>query len=118
MEAFNISLEKQKLDTYAAYQVRNQTLSLGNRFWSLDNGDKLAALAHEYRHSRQNPWKFMSVALQRVLTGKGHEYGSQLEDEAFAYQYQVYEAIGASPVFIQHYLETRHLAPPCSVPLS
>jgi hypothetical protein len=78
----------------AAYSHLQGKLYLGRTFWDLSDGEKIAVLAHEYRHFRQNPPKRFSRQLAQLIgLGRLH-YTSLIEDEAFAYEKQAQAALG------------------------
>ena len=82
----------------AAYRYNEDTLYLGEAFWQLSDGQKVTVLAHEYRHSRQNFGKRMSVQLAQWMgLGQLQAY-SPLEDEARDYERQAAIALGIQPL--------------------
>lgn len=92
----SLSLYPMPKDTeaIAAYRHINGRLYLGNAFWRLSDGQKVAVLAHEYRHSQQSLPKRISRQLAQ-LAGMGHfDYQSPIEEEAFAYERQALSAVG------------------------
>lgn len=78
----------------AAYRHLDGKLYLGKAFWALPDGQKIAVLAHEYRHFRQNPPKRFSRQLAQLMGGGRLHYTSTIEDEAFAYEKQAQAALG------------------------
>lgn len=82
----------------AAYEKLGGKLYIGNDFWVLNDGEKAAILAHEFRHSRQNWPKVLSHRLAQLIGGGQFHYQSSLEAEAFAYERQVRSAFGLSPL--------------------
>lgn len=82
----------------AAYEKLGGKLYLGDDFWVLNDGEKAAILAHEYRHSRQSWPKVLSHRLAQLIGGGQLHYQSSLEAEAFAYERQVRSALGLSPL--------------------
>jgi hypothetical protein len=82
----------------AAYEALSGTLYIGNDFWALNNGEKVAILAHEYRHARQNWAKQISVRLAQCMWAGQLSEHSRLENEAFDYERQVRAALGLPPL--------------------
>lgn len=80
--------------TLAAYDKLSGKLMIHPGFWGLNDGEKAAVLAHEYRHSRQNWPKKISVQLAQLVAGGQLRYQSQLEAEAFDYERQARSALG------------------------
>jgi hypothetical protein len=78
----------------AAYRHIDGKLYLGQNFWHLSDGQKVAVLAHEYRHSRQNAPKRIGTMLAQLLGGGQLRYASRIEDEAFDYERQAQSALG------------------------
>jgi hypothetical protein len=93
----------------AAYDKNDETLRIGTAFWQHRDGDKAAFLIHEYRHYRQNRAKVIGVLLAKLLSGRFTQYPSALEDEAFLYQHEAYQALGLPSRTIEEYLEVRDL---------
>lgn len=88
---FNASAETRVI---AAYRHLDGKLYLGQAFWQLSDGQKVAVLAHEYRHARQNLPKRISRQLAQIAGGGRLHYQSMIEDEAFAYERQAQAALG------------------------
>jgi len=78
----------------AAYRHIDGKLYLAQMFWQLSDGQKVAVLAHEYRHYRQNLPKRISRQLAQIAGGGQLRYRSLIEDEAFAYERQAQTALG------------------------
>jgi hypothetical protein len=98
-------------EIYAGYdQVRDQ-LILGPAFWKLSNGHKAATLAHEFRHARQNYPKIVSDKLTQLITLRGHTDYCKVEDEAYLYQKNFYQALGIDSLEVDYYLHERGLNP-------
>jgi hypothetical protein len=93
-ESLSIYAMPNGTETIAAYRHITGRLYLGHAFWRLSDGQKVAVLAHEYRHYRQNPAKRISRQLAQ-LAGMGRfDYQSPIEEEAFAYERQALDALG------------------------
>lgn len=88
----------------AAYEPWSGKLYIGTAFWALDDGEKAAILAHEYRHARQNWPKVISHRLAQWLIHGQLQYHAPLESEAFDYERQARAALGLSPLTAQRSL--------------
>jgi hypothetical protein len=80
----------------AAYRYSQDTLYLGPAFWRLSEGQKVAVLAHEYRHSRQNAGKRISYQLAQWMSMGQLQNNSPMETEAMAYEREAELALGGS----------------------
>lgn len=80
----------------AAYEKASGKLLIYPAFWALSDGEKVATLAHEYRHARQNWAKKISVHLGQLVAGGRLAYDSRLEAEAFDFERQARFAMGLS----------------------
>ncbi len=69
------------------------SLKINTPFWQMPDGYKAATLVHEYRHSRQNWGKLLSVFGTKILTGD-FSYPSRIEDDAFLYEQEAIRAMG------------------------
>ncbi|MBY0403317.1 MAG: hypothetical protein K2X66_05430 [Cyanobacteria bacterium] len=102
--------ETEEQGAIAAFDPRNKTLHFGEPFWAMADGHKAAAIAHEYRHSRQNIPKMISTRITQMMTGKFLDYPCLVEDEAHLYQQEFYRAIGMSDEEVLPYLKARDLS--------
>jgi hypothetical protein len=93
----------------AAFNFMNKNLHFGEPFWAMADGHKAAAIAHEYRHSRQNMPKMISTRITQMMTGKFLDYPCLVEDEAHLYQQEFYRAIGMNDEEVLPYLKARDL---------
>jgi len=94
----------------ASYVWQSNDLYLGPGFWRLQEGEKAAALAHEYFHYRQNRLWMIADTFVEAVSGKLSEYGSRTEDEAHLYQWCAYRAMRMSPSdIVQGYFSRRKL---------
>jgi hypothetical protein len=76
---------------YAAYSPAFKYVALNESMFNLNDGLKASIIAHEFRHSRQAPSKFILAGLYLVISGElPTEY---YEDEAEVYQQKVYYAL-------------------------
>lgn len=94
----------------AAYHPVFNNLYICQPFWEMKDGDKAAVLAHEYRHSRQNLPKMFSDRIAQLLSLKINEYPCHIEDEAYLYEKEFYQALGKDPKAIDFYLHERDLS--------
>jgi hypothetical protein len=78
----------------AAYRHSENRLYLGEAFWQLSDGQKVAVIAHEYRHARQNPGKRLGYQLAQWMTLGQLHHESPMENEAMAYERQARTALG------------------------
>lgn len=93
--------QTQTVPVLAAYEFWSGRLYLGPDFWKLSEGEKVAVLAHEARHARQNWAKIISQRLALLIT-RGHlPYDNPLEAEAFDFERQARVALGLSPLTAQ-----------------
>lgn len=94
----------------ASYVWQSNDLYLGPGFWRLQEGEKAAALAHEYFHYRQNRLWMIADTFVETVSGKLSEYGSRTEDEAHLYQWFAYQAMRMPPSdIVQGYFSRRKL---------
>lgn len=94
----------------ACYSWYTNDFYFGPDFWKLSEGDKAAAIAHEYFHYKQNKLMMVSDTILEALSGKLSEYGSRTEDEAHLYQWFAYQAMGMPPrEIVQGYFRQRNL---------
>lgn len=96
------------------YRIINGKLYLAQDFWRQADGDKVATLAHEYRHYRENIPTVISGMVAQLLSGQlfskdGLIYGSEREDKAFLYTAKAYKALGMPSTSIDYYLTMRGL---------
>jgi len=94
-QTYHVSSETPLL---AAYRFNEDTLYLGEAFWKLSDGQKVTVIAHEYRHSRQNFGKRLSVQLAQWMGLGQLQAISPLEDEARDYERQAANALGINPL--------------------
>lgn len=78
----------------AAYRFTQDTLYLGDDFWKLSDGQKVAVITHEYRHSRQNPGKRISYQMAQWLGMGQLQSQTPMENEAMDYERQAQSAMG------------------------
>ncbi|MBY0449534.1 MAG: hypothetical protein K2X01_02775 [Cyanobacteria bacterium] len=85
------------------------SLKINTPFWQMPDGYKAATLVHEYRHSRQNWGKLLSVFGTKLLTAD-FAYPSRIEDDAFLYEQEAIRAMGL-PVSsgVEWYLRQQNL---------
>lgn len=69
----------------------SRELTIYPALWSEQDGIKASILAHEWRHSRQNPQKFAKYVLSYVITRELKD--DLVENDAYLYEKQTYEAI-------------------------
>jgi hypothetical protein len=75
----------------AKFDFLTRKLFLSKTFFSLNEGEKVKTLAHEYRHSIQNRTKFMKRVIYNMLTNELHE--GIVEDDAELFEFRVHVAL-------------------------
>lgn len=90
-QAYHVSADTPLL---AAYRYNQNTLYLGQAFWQLSDGQKVAVITHEYRHSRQNAGKRISYQLAQWVGLGQLQNESPMENEARAYEREAELALG------------------------
>ena len=109
---FNIPVDHSAYGTCYAYQsILTGHLLLSPHFWRLSDVEKAGVFVHEYRHSRQNflkamGWRAVQIISLRALSDPDDIV---LENEAYLYQYQFYQAIRHQNTLVESILKTREL---------
>lgn len=76
---------------YATFDFVSRELTIYPRFFDMEDGVKASILAHEWRHSRQNPEKFIKYIMSYAIT---RELQTELvENDAYLYEAQCRESL-------------------------
>lgn len=76
---------------YAGFDCVSREIKLRSMFFRLEDGEKACVIAHEWRHSKQNPTKFGKLIISFVIT---RELKTELvENDAYLYESDVHDSL-------------------------
>jgi len=76
---------------YASFDCIDRSVKLRSSFFKLNDGEKACVLSHEWRHSKQNPYKFAKLILSFMITRKLNT--DIVENDAYLYEMESYNSL-------------------------